>query len=226
MMRPPTNRPPLRSPGQAGAARRPRQAALLLVLFVALFAWLLAIFGTVLAHAGFTLSRSADGKYLHIKRGLLNRYETTVPIARIQAVRLVEGALRQPLGLAALRVESAGFGTEEGVSTMLFPLLRRSEAEDFLSAAAPLFAAPLSSLAPLPARARGRYAFRSSIPALVVAVPLAVFLFPWGLLALLLVPPATLYGLLRHRAAGYALNKDRVVLRTRRLARTTVVAPR
>jgi putative membrane protein len=201
-------------------------AALLLVLFVALFAWLLAIFGTVLAHAGFTLSRSADGKYLHIKRGLLNRYETTVPIARIQAVRLVEGALRQPLGLAALRVESAGFGTEEGVSTVLFPLLRRSEAEDFLSAAAPLFAAPLSSLAPLPARARGRYAFRSSIPALVVAVPLAVFLFPWGLLALLLVPPAALYGLLRHRAAGYALNKDRVVLRTRRLARTTVVAPR
>ncbi|QIN80270.1 PH domain-containing protein [Rubrobacter marinus] len=112
-------------------------AALLLVLFVALFAWVLAIFGTVLAHAGFTLSRSADGKYLHIKRGLLNRYETTVPLARIQAVRLVEGALRQPFGLAALRVESAGFGTEEGVSTVLFPLLRRSEAEDFLRSAAP-----------------------------------------------------------------------------------------
>jgi len=136
-------------------------AALLLVLFVALFAWVLAILGTVLAHAGFTLSRSADGKYLHIKRGLLQRYETTVPIARIQAVRLVEGALRQPLGLAALRVESAGFGTEEGVSTVLFPLLRRSEAEDFLHAAAPLFAAPLRALEPLPARARRRYAFRS-----------------------------------------------------------------
>ncbi len=201
-------------------------AVLLLALFVALFAWVLAIFGTVLAHAGFTLSRSADGRYLHIKRGLLNRYETTVPIARIQAVRLVEGILRQPFGLAALRVESAGFGTEEGVSTVLFPLLRRREAEDFLRAAAPLFAAPLSSLEPLPARARGRYAFRSSVPALLVAAPLAFFLFPWGLLALTLVPPAALYGLVRHRAAGYALSEDRVVLRTRRLARTTVVAPR
>ena len=201
-------------------------AALLLVLFVALFAWVLAIFGTVLAHAGFTVSRSADGKYLHIKRGLLNRYETTVPIARIQAVRLVEGILRQPFGLAALRVESAGFGTEEGVSTVLFPLLRRREAEDFLRAAAPLFAAPLSSLESLPARARGRYAFRSSIPALLVAAPLAFFLFPWGLLALILAPPAALYGLVRHRAAGYALSEDRVVLRARRLARTTVVAPR
>ncbi len=201
-------------------------AVLLLVLFVALFAWVLAIFGTVLAHAGFTLSRSADGKYLHIKRGLLNRYETTVPLGRIQAVRLVEGALRQPFGLAALRVESAGFGTEEGVSTVLFPLLRRSEAEDFLRAAAPLFAAPLSSLEPLPARARRRYAFRSSLPALVVAAPPAIVLFPWGLLALLLVPPAALYGLVRHRAGGYAFSEDRIVLRTRRLARTTVVAPR
>ena len=201
-------------------------AALLLVLFVALFAWVLAIFGTVLAHSGFTLSRSADGKYLHIKRGLLNRYETTVPIARIQAVRLVEGILRQPFGLAALRVESAGFGTEEGVSTVLFPLLRRSEAEDFLRAAAPMFAAPLSSLEPLPARARRRYAFRSSIPALLLAAPLAALLFPWGLLALALVPPAALYGLFRHRAGGHALDEGRIVLRVRRLARTTVIAPR
>ncbi len=32
MMHPPTNRPPPRSPGQAWTARRPRQAALLLVL--------------------------------------------------------------------------------------------------------------------------------------------------------------------------------------------------
>lgn len=201
-------------------------AALLLVLFVALFAWVLAIFGTVLAHSGFTLSRSADGKYLHIKRGLLNRYETTVPIARIQAVRLVEGILRQPFGLAALRVESAGFGTEEGISTVLFPLLRRVEAEDFLRASAPMFAAPLRSLEPLPARARRRYAFRSSMPALLLAAPLAAFLFPWGLLALALVPPAALYGLVRHRAGGHALDGGRIVLRARRLARTTVIAPR
>ncbi len=38
MMRPPTNRPPPRSPAQAGAARRPRQAALLLVLALAALA--------------------------------------------------------------------------------------------------------------------------------------------------------------------------------------------
>ncbi len=200
--------------------------ALLLALAVALLSWVLAILGTVLAHAGFTLSRSADGKYLHIRRGLLERHESTVPLARIQAIKVVEGVLRQPFGLAALRVESAGFGAEEGVSTTLFPLLPRKEVEKLLRAAVPEFDAPLDHLEPPPGRARRRYAFRSALPVLVLAALYAVLFFPWGTIGLLLALPAALYGILRYRAAGYGLDEDRLVLRFRRLARTTVVAPR
>ena len=198
---------------------------LIFAFAVALFAWVLAILGTVFAHAGFTLSHSADGKYLYIKRGLLQRYETTVPLARIQAIRVVEGVLRQPFGLAALRVESAGFGEEQGVSTTLFPLLPRKEVEGLLRTAAPRFAAPLDKLESLPFRARRRYAFRAALPMLLIATPTAVSLFPWGLFLFLLALPAGLYGLLRYRAAGHNLDDDRLVLRFRRLARTTVVVP-
>jgi putative membrane protein len=201
-------------------------AALLLAFAVALFAWVLAILGTVLAHAGFTLSRSADGKYLYVKRGLLNRYETTIPVTRIQAIKVVEGALRQPLGYAALRVESAGFADERGVSTALFPLLPRKEVEELLRGAAPRFAAPLEHLKPLPVRARRRYCVRAALSALPISVLLAVLLFPWGLFALLFTLPAALYGSLLYRAAGHGLDGDRLVLRFRRLARTTIVAPR
>ncbi len=201
-------------------------AFLLLLLAVALFSWLLAILGTVFAHAGFTLSRSPDGKYLHISRGLLERHESTVPLARIQAIRIVEGVLRQPFGLASLRVESAGFGAERGVSTILFPLIPRREVGEFLRIAVPEFAAPLDNLKPLPGRARRRYAFRSALPVLVLATPYAVLFFPGGLAGLLLALPAALYGLLRYGAAGQGLDLDRLVLRFRRLARTTVVAPR
>src|SRR5918998_2091731 len=201
-------------------------AFLLLLLAFALFSWVLAILGTVFAHAGFTLSRSPDGKYLHIRRGLLERHESTVPLARIQAVRVVEGVLRQPFGLAALRVESAGFGAERGVSTTLFPLLPRREVGKFLRLAVPGFAASLDDLEPLSVRARRRYVFRSVLPVLVLAAPYAVLFFPWGLAGLLLVLPAALYGLLQYRAAGQGLDDDRLVLRFRRLARTTVVAPR
>src|SRR5918998_3670164 len=200
-------------------------AILFFVLGVALFAWVLAILGTVLAHTSFTLSRSADGKYLYIKRGLLKRHEATVPLARIQAIKVIEGVLRQPFGLAALRVESAGFGAEEGVSTTLFPLLPRKEVEELLRVAAPRFAAPLDELEPLPLRARRRYALRAALPVLLISALCTVFLFPWGLAAFLLALPATLYGLLRYRAAGQNFDGDRLVLRFRRLARTTVIFP-
>ena len=211
-------------------APRSVTAVLLLVGAFGVLAWLLAIAGTVLAHAGFTLSR--DGDFLYVRRGLLERREATIPLARIQAVRIVEGILRQPLGLASLRVESAGYGEASGVSTTLFPLLLRKDAQKLLLDATPEFAvAP--TLEPLPARALRRYIFRSSVPILLVAAavalvsPLAFDLAGWMFFAaLLFVFPATLYGWLRYRDAGWACQGDLLVVRSRLLARTTAIAPR
>ena len=201
---------------------------LILVPAVALLAWLLAIAGTVLAHFGFTLSR--EGDFLYIKRGLLERREATIPLGRIQAVRVSEGVLRQPFGLASLRVESAGYGEDAGVSTYLFPLLPLGEVQDLLRKAAPEFAVS-PPLNPLPRRALRRYVFRATVPALVLAaagvlVSFLVFDAAFGLLALGLVVPFALYGWLRFRAAGWALAGDRLVVRSRGLSRTTTVAPR
>src|SRR5215208_1933245 len=104
---------------------------MLLLIFVPvglLLAWFLAIAGTVLTYAGFTLSR--EGDFLYIKRGLLERREATIPLSRLQAIRVTEGLLRPPFGLAAVRVESAGYGEDAGVSTMLFPLLPHEEVRE------------------------------------------------------------------------------------------------
>ena len=54
----------------------------------------------------------------------------------------------------------------------------------------------------------------------------AVIFFPWGFAPLLLVVPAALYGLLRYRAAGHGLDGERLLLRFRHLARTSVIVPR
>jgi putative membrane protein len=211
-------------------APRSVAAALLLVLAVGVFAWLLAIGGTVLAYAGFTLTR--DGDFLYIKRGFLERREATIPLARIQAVRIVEGVLRQPFGLASLRVESAGYGEASGVSTTLFPLLPRKDAETLLLEAAPEFAV-VPTLERLPARALRRYVFRSVVPVLVLAAavvlasPLAFDFAILGFLAaLVLVIPAAFYGWRRYRDAGWAYRGDLLVVRSRLLARTTAIAPR
>ncbi len=212
----------------ASLAPRSIAVALVLVPAVALLAWLLAIAGTVLAYAGFTLSR--EGDFLYIKRGLLERREATIPLARIQAVRISEGVLRQPFGLASLRVESAGYGEDAGLSTALFPLLPRGEAHELLLRTAPEFAVD-PKLSPLPRRALRRYVFRAAFPALLAsatAAGLAFYAFESaaGLLGLLLVPVAAAYGWLRYRDAGWAFEEDRLVVRSRSLARTTAIAPR
>ena len=213
----------------ATLAPRSLADALVLIPALGLLAWILAIAGTILAYAGFTLSR--DGDFLHIRRGFLERREATIPLSRIQAVRISEGVLRQPFGLAMLRVESAGYGEDAGVSTTLFPLLPRKEAQGLLLDAAPEFAVE-PSLNPLPVRALRRYVFRAALPALLLAaivgtnIALALDSVAWASLGLLLLLPAIPYGWLRYRAAGWTLAGDRLVIRSRLLARTTAIASR
>src|SRR5688572_17301749 len=186
---------------------------LILVPAGVLLAWLLAIAGTVLAYSGFTLSR-----------------EATIPLSRIQAVRISEGLLRQPFGLASLRVESAGYGEDAGVSTTLFPLLPRNEVEELLAGAAPEFAgAP--DIEPLPRRSLRRYVFRATFLYLIFAFAAAlvsylVFQSALGLFGLFLIPPAAAYGWLCYRDAGWAFQEDRLIVRHRSLGRKTAVAPR
>jgi|GEM_PF-508251 len=227
-------------------------AVMLIVFAVGLFAWFLAIAGTVVAYSGFVISRSADGKYLNIKRGLIRRYEATIPISRIQAVRVTEGLLRQPFGLAMLRVESAGYGggTEDvGVSTTLFPLIPKGQIRAFLEETAPEFAVE-PPLTPLPRRAARRYIFRAAAPWLVIFAVVGTFFFTSGLSAAIgplfigfinvPLPPtvyfavpaafvlllAAFYGWAAYRAAGWAISEDCFVSRSRTLARTTAIAPR
>lgn len=215
----------------------PNSAVTVIVIVLALLvvAWLISILGTVLAYTGFTLSR--DGDNLHIRRGLLERRDVTIPLNRIQAVRAVEGLLRQPFGLVLLRMDSAGYGANAGVSTTLFPLLRRDEVSGFLRVMAPEFAAA-AELQPLPRRSLRRYVLRELIPLLLLLAPCVAGLIllpgdyrnaPWASLAagygaLLLVAGA--YGWLQFKGAGWAVAGDHLVLRFRRLARTTVIAPR
>ena len=188
-----------------------------------LLAWLLSTAGAVLAFAGFTIARDEDR--LRVRRGLLARREATVPVARVQAVRVVEGLLRRPFGLATVHAEVAGYASEAGAARTLFPLLRRAEVEPFLAALLPELADGIDGLAGAPRRALRRYvlpiaaAWLALGAAACVAVPAAT---PWPLLAAL---PAAALGAARWRATGWRVEDRRVAIRFRRLACTTVLAP-
>jgi putative membrane protein len=185
-------------------------------------AWLLSVLGSVVAFAGFTVTR--EGDRLRIRRGLLARREATVPVERVRAVEVVEGVLRLPFRLAAVRMEVIGHAKEQAAAQTLFPLLRRDEVRPFLDRLLPELADDLDGLEPPPARAARRYALPPAVAGLAAGA--AVWAFtpggPWVLLAALLLGG---HGWLRYRSAGWRLAEGRLAIRSLRLARTTALGP-
>jgi putative membrane protein len=205
---------------------------------------LLSVLGGVVAFAGFTLVR--DGDRLRIRRGLLQRRTASLPLARVHAVDVVEGVLRRPLGLATVRLETAGYRSEQAVGRTLLPLVRTRDLPELLAELTPALGPPAEEEAPPvpaggapraaparapraalqrpPARARRRYALPLALAgaalgaALAVAVPAA-----WPALPALAVLGAA-DGLLRWRAAGWSEDGRLLVVRSRTLARRTLIA--
>ena len=197
-------------------------AALLAATVLLVAAWVLSVLGSVVAFSGFTVTRQGDR--VRIRRGLLARREATVPVERVRAVEVVEGVLRLPFGLAAVRMEVIGHAKEAAAAQTLFPLLRREEVRPFLDELLPELADDLDGLERPPARAARRYALPPA--ALGAAAGAALWAFtpagPWALpLAALLAG----YGLLRFRTAGWRLSEGRLAVRSLMLARTTVLGP-
>ncbi len=197
-----------------------------LILLAAVLAAVVAgIVLTSLRLANFTLVR--DGDRLRISRGLLAQRSGTIPVDRVQAVRVVQGWWRRMLGYCALEVEVAGLSTSNDAERMLFPLVRTTEAAALVARALPELRWHPSPLHPVPARARRRY---FTLPVLLaLAATLALALLPgWGwYLALAPIPLALLIGTGQANAAAWAIDADTVTFRWHRiLARHTVIARR
>ena len=186
-------------------------------------AWGLSVAGSFLTFGGFTVTR--DGDRLRIRRGLLQRSEAVVPVRRVQGVRVVEGLLRRPFGLAALRVEVAGYAAEASAARTLFPLLRRRDVEPFLAELLPELADDPGHLVPPPRRAARRYVLPGTLAGAVLGGA-ACLLFgaiaPWPLLA---APLLALDGWLDYRAAGWRLRDGRLAISSRQLAWSTLLTP-
>lgn len=184
-------------------------------------AWLLSVLGVIVAFAGFSVERLPDR--LVIRRGLLQRRTATVPVARVQAVRVVEGVLRQPFGLASVRVEVAGYAQEMAAAQTLFPLLRTRAVPALVREMLPEMPHEMGPLTPAPRRSLRRYVLAPVLVSLVAAGAAALALR--SPLPLLVAVPAAAHGVLAYRAAGVRVREGRLALRFRRLARTTLLGP-
>lgn len=137
---------------------------------VAVFA--LSIVATVISYWNFTISR--DGRELRISRGLLEQRLETVPLRRIQALRIEQNILRRPFGLAAVKADLAGrAGGGDSTSGLLMPIGTTVQAAALIADLLGSSEAVNVSLQPAPSRARRRYLVRGvAWPALFLAAAL------------------------------------------------------
>lgn len=96
------------------------------MLLLMLVGWMISILGSLVRYHGFTLV--VDGGEMRKRFGLLTVHEASVPLQRVQAIRVEETFLRRWLGLASLMIETAGGSPgQRGGAEAFVPIARRRD---------------------------------------------------------------------------------------------------
>jgi putative membrane protein len=209
-----------------------------LALFVNVFAaavlvvtaWALSAAATFARYYGFRLTRVGDE--LQYERGLVQRYDGSIPIEKVQTVALNENVLKRWLGYATLAVETAGYApgqSPSGGSEAAVPLVARDRGLALARSIEPFGDLDLDFERP-PRRAWRRYAVRYGL-ALVGLT--AVLRGVWWYFAipnlwyapLALVPLAPVAAHYKWASRGYHVGGEHVATRNGFWRRTTNVVP-
>jgi putative membrane protein len=212
-------------------------AAFLAVAVLAVIVWLgLAAASSIVTDYGFTLARV--GNDLEVRRGLLERREAHLPLARLQVVRIEESLLRRALGLASIRIQSAGrtSAADQSAGRLAIPILQRMQVNRLLDELV-AGAAPVPRLLAPPPAARRRSVTRSVVRASLVMAVAAVPLWRLTALGVLAVPPALALvalpvlavaasvGLAAYRGLGHATGEGFLYARAGVAIRVLTVVP-
>jgi putative membrane protein len=189
--------------------------------------WVASAMVTFARYYDFRLTRVGDE--LRYERGLLQRYDGTVPLDKVQTVTVKENPLMRSAGYASLAIETAGYAPGQGGdgSEAAIPIAARDRVLSLAREVAPF--EDLDFQRP-PKRARRRYAVRFGLVAAGLTVgAYALYRFTslfelwYATAALVLLAPVAAHYRWKHR--GYSTGPDHVVTRNGFWRRATVVVP-
>lgn len=198
--------------------------AILLAVFFA--GWVFSVIGALVRYWGFVLERSDDE--LRKAYGLLARTRGTVPLDRVQAVRVEESILRRPLGLAALKVETAGGApgtTQRRGAEAYLPLARGHDVGRLVRNVFENLHYDEAAFEPAHPRALRRARVRYSAPVVMAAVALALLVDVRWLWLLALLPLCLLWAAAYYRGLGHARVPGFVLARLGVWNRVTWIVP-
>ncbi|NGP89735.1 PH domain-containing protein [Fodinibius halophilus] len=190
------------------------------VVGMVLAAWVLSFVSTIITYYDFEVEVREDD--LHISKGLFERKQLTIPFNRIQAVQVKEGILRQPFGYAALVIESAGYGEDQGNSSTLFPLISKQRLRTFIDEVIPEYHVPVDKRVQISKKGLRRYLLRMVWLSLII-IAVVWSMVPYGVYSWLILPLMLLLGYQQYRDAEVKSGEDTIILSWRLLKKTTAI---
>ncbi|MFG6149618.1 PH domain-containing protein [Halobacillus sp. B23F22_1] len=186
-----------------------------LILFVLLIAYGISVLLTVLRYSQFSVF--LDSGDIIMTRGLLEKKQVTVPLNRIQGIRIDENLIREPLGFATVTIISAGGSLKDDSEQTLrvLPLIKRKEIEHVLRRILDDYQLDLPVKRP-PKRSVIRYLLRFVWLPAAASTAASILFYPLGLLSLLVLPVFGWLGYLSFKHAGWNIEDHQLTL-TRRL---------
>lgn len=113
------------------------QYSVILIAFIIAFGllvtWCISVVITFINYYQFTVA--IEEARIIVTRGLLEKKRLTIPVQRVQAIKIVENPIRQMLGLCTVVVESAGggFKGDTDKKTVLMPLTSKKKSDRGIS---------------------------------------------------------------------------------------------
>lgn len=193
------------------------------IIFLAfLIAWIISVVITFINNYNFTVSEQNDR--LIITRGLLEKKRITIPLNRVQAIKIIENPIRQLFKLSTVVVESAGGGFEEkDLKMTLFPLISKGKMYEPLQKLFPEYEWETAIVRP---SKKGRPFFyrKDFFWAIPVVVLCSYYFYPYGLLSTFGLILLLLFRLWQFNSTGIAISNNQLKIVYRLFNRVTFIA--